>query len=187
MLRDDPLSYLIFFMMMMDWCRFMHNSIESWVFIGSVVYGTDGTVWLDKGILSLDNVTITCFVLWLDIASVEVIDAIFEGVFWRCLYFLITWLGKPMLKELFWCLHNSQRVHLRDVRIRDDRHGRTILWQSAGARSYSAHGRNSDRSCSRVRQGRSRWLMRKRCTGKFYWNFVFVIRIQNSLKVPISN
>lgn len=60
------------------------------------------------------------------------------------------------VKRVVLVLHNSQRVHLRDVRIRDDHRGRTILWQLAGARSYLGHGRNSDRSCSRVRQGRSR-------------------------------
>lgn len=72
-------------LVVMHWRRLVDDSIESIVLVGGVVDGTNGTIGLHERVLTLDSVAVACLVLRLDIAGVEVIHAVFESVFGRCL------------------------------------------------------------------------------------------------------
>lgn len=59
------------------------HSVEAIVLVGGVVHGADGTVGLHQRVLSFDGVAVAGLVLGLDIAGVEVIHSVFEGVLGR--------------------------------------------------------------------------------------------------------
>lgn len=59
-----------------------HNSVEAVDIISVVVDGADGTVGLNKGVLSLHDISITDLSLGLDISGEAVMDSIVEGVLW---------------------------------------------------------------------------------------------------------
>lgn len=64
---------------------FVDDGVEAIVLIGGVVNGANGTIGFHQRVLSLYGVTITSLVLGLDIAGVEIINAILESVFGRCI------------------------------------------------------------------------------------------------------
>lgn len=72
-------------LMVMHWRRLVDYSVEAVVLVGGVVDGANGTIWFHERVLTLHGVAVACLVLRLDIAGVEVIHAVFESVFGRCL------------------------------------------------------------------------------------------------------
>jgi hypothetical protein len=58
----------------------VNDSIESIVSISGVLYNTPGTIGFDEGVATLDCVTVTGFVLALDVTGVGVMDGVLEGV-----------------------------------------------------------------------------------------------------------
>jgi hypothetical protein len=64
-----------------DWGGLVDDGVESVVVIGGVVNGSDWTVRFDEGVLSLDDISVALFVLWLDVSGVWVLDAVVESVF----------------------------------------------------------------------------------------------------------
>lgn len=72
-------------LVVMHWRCLVYDGIEAIVLVGGVVDGTNGTIGLHERVLTLDGVAVACLVLRLDIAGVEVIHAVFESVFGRCL------------------------------------------------------------------------------------------------------
>lgn len=72
---------LMDFLVVMHWRRLMDYGIEAIVLIGGVVNCANGTIGLHQRVLSLDGVTITSLVLGLDIAGMEIINAILESIF----------------------------------------------------------------------------------------------------------
>lgn len=56
------------------------DGVEAAVLVGGVVNGTDRTVGLDQRVLALHDVTVARLVLALDVAGVEVVDAVLERV-----------------------------------------------------------------------------------------------------------
>lgn len=68
-----------------SWGGFWDNCVESMVVIGCVIYGTDWTVRFNEGVLSLNNITITDFMLGFYVSGVGVMNTIVEGIFWMTL------------------------------------------------------------------------------------------------------
>lgn len=66
---------------MFDWGGFVYDSVESVVFIGGIVNGSDGTIGFDDGILSFYNISITGFVLAFNVSSMVIVDTILVSVF----------------------------------------------------------------------------------------------------------
>ena len=57
-----------------------HHSVESGVFVGSVVYNPLGAVRLNQTVVSLNLVANTFLSLFLDVVSVGVVDSVLELV-----------------------------------------------------------------------------------------------------------
>jgi hypothetical protein len=64
------------------WALTVNNSVESVDWVGSVGNGTDGTIGLNKGVLSLDNATITGLVVRVLVTGEGVRDGVSEVVLW---------------------------------------------------------------------------------------------------------
>lgn len=72
-------------LMVMHRRRLVDDSVEAVVLVGGVVDGTNGAIRFHERVLTLHGIAVACLVLRLDIAGVEVIHAVFESVFGRCL------------------------------------------------------------------------------------------------------
>jgi len=71
------------------WGRSVDNSVESVDSISGVGDGTDGTIGLNKGVLSLDDISVTGFVLGFLVSGQSIGDGISVVVLWM----RIVWLG----------------------------------------------------------------------------------------------
>lgn len=58
-----------------------HDSVEAIMWVSGVVDGAEGTIRVSYGVLSLDYVSITGFVLGLVVSGVGVRNSVFEFVF----------------------------------------------------------------------------------------------------------
>lgn len=85
-----------------NWSCFVNDGIETIVVISGVVnlnnqivseysrvnlvtfssYSSDWTIRFNKGVLSLNDITVAFFSLWLDISGMWVLNSIVEWVFW---------------------------------------------------------------------------------------------------------
>lgn len=70
-------------LMVMHWRCLVNDSIEAIVLVSGVVHSANGTIGLHQRVLALHGVTVACLMLRLDVASVEVVDAILEGILRR--------------------------------------------------------------------------------------------------------
>lgn len=75
-----------------DWCSWMgsmsrpgYDSIKAIVGISGVVNSTDGAVWFNKRVLSLDGISVTDFRLRFVVTSMGIGYSIFEFVLGWCL------------------------------------------------------------------------------------------------------
>jgi len=79
------------------WTLTINNSIESIDGISSVGNGTDGTIGLNKGVLSLDDITVTGFVGGMLVSGEGVRDGVSVVVLWvRVEWFSTDWSGNGM-------------------------------------------------------------------------------------------
>ena len=60
----------------------VNNSVESVDWVGSVGHGTDGTVGFNKGVLSLDSITTTAFLLSMLVTSESIRNGVSVAVLW---------------------------------------------------------------------------------------------------------
>jgi hypothetical protein len=65
-----------------SWSRTVNNSVESIDWISGVCNGTDGTIGLNKGVLSLDDISVTGFVGGLGVSGQTVRDGVSVVVLW---------------------------------------------------------------------------------------------------------
>lgn len=76
-------------LVVMSWCSLVYNGIETVMFIGSIVNGTNRSIGLHQRVLTFHRVTFASLMLRFYITGVEVIDAVFESVFgWSLLQYL---------------------------------------------------------------------------------------------------
>jgi hypothetical protein len=72
-----------------SWGRTVNNSVESVDWVSGVGNGTDGTIGLNKGVLSLDNISVAGFVGGLLVSGESIRNGISVVVLWMG----IVWLG----------------------------------------------------------------------------------------------
>lgn len=81
------------------WCLSVYNSVESIDWVSGVGDGSDGTIGLNKGVLALDNISITSFLVVLGITSQTVLDGVSVVVLWMS----IVGLSGNSLDDCCWC------------------------------------------------------------------------------------
>lgn len=72
----------------------VNNSVETIVFVGSVVNGTDCAVWFNEGVRSFDYITIAGFMLRFLVTGMGIFYSIFE--------FVMSW---SLRKNHFYSVH----------------------------------------------------------------------------------
>lgn len=84
----------------MDWNGLMNNSwmrsmsgsddlsVKSILVVGGVFHSTDGSIGFMKRVFSFNYITITNFMLALDVTGVRVRNSIVEFVFWMSLKYI---------------------------------------------------------------------------------------------------
>ena len=65
-----------------SWGRTVNNSVESVDWVSSVGDGTDSTIGLNKGVLSLDNISVAGFLLSLGVSGQTVSNRVSVAVLW---------------------------------------------------------------------------------------------------------
>jgi len=67
------------------WSRSIYYGVESVDWISGVGNGTDGTIGLDKGVLSLDNISVSAFLVVLGISGQTIGNGVSVVVLWVCI------------------------------------------------------------------------------------------------------
>jgi len=80
-----------------SWGLSVNDGVESVDGVSGVGHGTDGTIGLDKGVLSLDNITVAALLVVLGITGQTVLDGVSVVVLWVSIVWL--WLGNDSLDD----------------------------------------------------------------------------------------
>jgi hypothetical protein len=71
-----------------DWGGPVDNGVESVDGVSGVLDGPDGTIWLNKGVASLDNITISALLMGLGVTGQTILDGVSVAVLGMWVVFL---------------------------------------------------------------------------------------------------